>query len=283
MDMQIRALSKKNNVKISIVDITEGFNEIIKLQQTNHLASVALGRTIINNSLLSLSLKYVKKMTANINGMGLGGTIIAEFQDKNFRGYIQNPNFKIDKIEKENGTPLSQVVGKQGFLQVSRDNNEKQPYISRVELVSGEINLDFMYYLQKSDQIHSLISSTVKIDDNGMVEKACGIIIQMLPDFVEENIDFIEEKVGSLDHLVKTLIRTTNYEALIKDICEDAEVLNIGELKFKCTCNIKKVMDSIKMLGEEEIKKIIEEGEMVEVVCDFCKKKYNVKSEEIAK
>ncbi|AUB31077.1 Hsp33 family molecular chaperone HslO [Spiroplasma floricola] len=283
MDMQIRALSEKNNVKISIVDITEGFNEIVKLQQTNPLASVALGRTIINNSLLSLSLKDGEKMTSNINGMGLGGTIIAEFQDKNFRGYIQIPNFEVEKIEKDNGSPLSQVIGTQGFLQVSRDNGEKQPYVSRVELVSGEVNLDFMYYLQKSDQIHSLISSTVKVADDGTIEKACGIIIQMLPGFVDENIDFIEEKVGSLDHLVKTLVGTTNYEALIKDICDDAQILNVGELKFQCTCNIEKVMDSIKMLGEEEIKKIIEEGEMVEVVCDFCKKQYNVKSEEISK
>ncbi|AUM62267.1 Hsp33 family molecular chaperone HslO [Spiroplasma monobiae] len=283
MDMEIRALSEKNNVKISIVDISEGFNEIVKLQGTNPLTSVALGRTVINNALLSLSLKDGSKMTTNLNGMGLGGSIIAEFQDKKFRGYIQVPNFEVDKIEEGNGSPLSQVVGTQGFLQISRDNGGTEPYTSRVDLVSGEINLDFMYYLQQSDQIHSLISSTVEINEDGTIKKACGIIIQLLPGFSDEDIDFIEEKVGSLEHLVKTLISTTNYESLIKDICEDAKVLSVGELKFECTCNMEKVIDSVKMLGQEDIKKIISEGEVVEVVCDFCKKQYNVKPEELAK
>ncbi|QHX36267.1 Hsp33 family molecular chaperone HslO [Spiroplasma sp. BIUS-1] len=283
MDMEIRALSEKHNVKISIVDISEGYNEIAKLQGTNPLTSVALGRTIINNALLSLSIKDGNKMTTNINGMGLGGSIIAEFQDKKFRGYIQVPNFEIEKIEEDKGSPLSQVVGKQGFLQISRDNGGTEPYTSRVEIVSGEVNLDFMYYLQQSDQVNSLISSTVEIAEDGSIKKACGIIIQMLPGFSDDDIDFIEEKVGSLDHLVKTLTGTTNYESLIKDICDDAKILGVGELKFECTCNMEKVISSVKMLGEDDIKKIIEEGEVVEVVCDFCKKQYNVKPEELAK
>ncbi|AGR41718.1 Hsp33 family molecular chaperone HslO [Spiroplasma diminutum] len=281
MDMQIRALSEKHNVKISIVDISESFNEIAKLQETNPLASVALGRTIINNSLLSLSLKDGNKMTTNINGMGLGGTIIAEFQENKVRGYIQIPNFEVDKIKDDQGSPLSQVVGKQGFLQISRDNENGVPYTSRVEIISGEINLDFMYYIQQSDQVNSLISSTVEINEDGTIKKACGIIIQLLPGFSDMDIDFIEDKVGSLDYLIKTLINTTNYESLIKDICDDAKVLGVSELKFECTCNLEKVMSSIKMLGEEEIKKIIDEGEVVEVVCDFCKKQYNVKPNEI--
>ncbi|ALD65924.1 Hsp33 family molecular chaperone HslO [Spiroplasma cantharicola] len=281
MDMEIRAISEKNNVKISIVDISESFNEIAKLQNTNPLASVALGRTIIDNALVSLSLKDGSKMTTNLNGMGLGGSIIVEFQDKKVRGYIQNPNFEIDKINLEEGSALSQVVGKQGFLQISRDNGESTPYTSRVEIISGEVNFDFMYYLQQSDQVNSLITSAVELNEDNTIKKACGIIIQLLPGFKDEDIDFIEEKIGTLDHLVKTLIETTNYESLIKDICKDAKVLGIGELKFECTCNIEKVVSSVKLLGEKEIKKIIEEGELVEVVCDFCKKQYNVKPNEI--
>ncbi|WP_339029946.1 Hsp33 family molecular chaperone HslO [Spiroplasma endosymbiont of Cantharis nigra] len=281
MDMEIRAISKKNNVKISIVDITESFNEIAVLQNTNPLATVALGRTIIDSALLSLSIKDGSKMTTNLNGMGLGGSIIAEFQDKKVRGYIQNPNFEIDKINLEEGSALSQVVGKQGFLQISRDNGETTPYTSRVEIISGEINFDFMYYLQQSDQINSLITSTIELNEDASIKKACGIIIQLLPGFKDEDIDFVEEKIGTLDHLVKTLINTTNYESLIKDICSDAKILGISELKFECTCNMDKVVSSVKLLGEKEIKKIIEHGEIVEVICDFCKKQYNVKPNEI--
>ncbi|QBQ07215.1 heat shock protein 33 [Spiroplasma gladiatoris] len=281
MDMQIRATSSKRNVKMAIVDISESLEKIIKLQKSNPLASVALGRTIIANSLLSLSIKDGTKMTTNINGMGLVGSVIAEFQNNTIRGYIENPNFDASRLNENEASPLAQAVGKSGFLQVSRDNGGSEPYTSKVEMISGEINMDFMYYLQHSDQINSLITSTVEINDDGSIKKACGIIIQLLPGFKDEDIDFIEEKIGTLDHLKKTLLETTNYEALLKDICEDAKVLSVSELKFECTCNLEKVMNSIKMLGQDEIQKAYNEGEVVEVICDFCKKQYNIEANEL--
>ncbi|QGS51381.1 Hsp33 family molecular chaperone HslO [Spiroplasma tabanidicola] len=281
MDMEIRATSSERNVKIAIVDISEALDEIIKLQKSNPLASVALGRTIIANALLSISIKDRSKMTTNINGMGLVGSIIAEFQNDSIRGYIENPNFDISLIKENKGSPLSQAVGKMGFLQISRDNGEKEPYTSRVELVSGEINIDFMYYLQQSDQINSLITTTVEINDDGSIKKACGIIIQLLPGFKDEDIDFIEKKVGSLEHLKKTLVDSTNYESLLKDICQDAKVLEVKPLKFECTCDVRKVMDSIKLLGQEEISNAYNKGEIIEVICDFCKKQYNIDSKDL--
>ncbi|AOG59969.1 heat shock protein 33 [Spiroplasma helicoides] len=281
MDMEIRAISDEKNVKMAIVDVTESLNEIIKLQKTNPLGSVALGRTVLATALLSLSIKDGSKVTTNINGQGLAGTIIAEYQNNKIRGYIEKNNFDAEQIKKDTISPLAQVVGVEGFLQVSRDNNEKIPYTSKVDLISGEINMDFMYYLQQSDQIHSLITTTVEINEDGSIKKACGIILQLLPGYKDEDIDFLEEKIGSLDHLKQTLIATTNYESLLKDICQDAKVLGVNELKFECTCNHQKVMESIKMLGNEEISNAYTKGEVIEVVCDFCKKQYNIKPEEL--
>jgi molecular chaperone Hsp33 len=44
-----------------------------------------------------------------------------------------------------------------------------------------------------------------------------------------------------------------------------------------------KVLDSIRMLPSDEIDNIILNGESVEVVCEFCQKKYVVDVEEIKK
>jgi molecular chaperone Hsp33 len=94
----------------------------------------------------------------------------------------------------------------------------------------------------------------------------------------------LEEKIGSLDHLNKTLLQSTNYEALIKEICDDAKILaSHDNLKFQCTCSLDKVLDSIRMLPSDEIDNIILNGESVEVVCEFCQKKYVVDVEEIKK
>lgn len=279
--MQIRAISKKHNIKISIVDITDGFKEIAKLQNTNPIATVALGKTIVGTSLISLTLKDNSKVNTLIDGEGPIGTIIAEFQNNIFRGYVQNPQFDVEKDEKEKRSLLSLAVGNKGYMQISRNSGKKETYTSRVELLSGEVNMDYMFYLQQSDQIKSLITSVVDLDEEFNVKKAVGIIVQLLPEANDEDIDFIEEKIGTLDHLMKTLHKTTNYEALIKDICDDAKILEVSELKYECSCNRKKVISSIFLLEKDTIKEIKEKGEMVEVICDFCKKKYEIPVEEL--
>ncbi|AKX33681.1 heat shock protein 33 [Spiroplasma litorale] len=282
MDLQVRAISNVKNVKISIVDITESLNEIKSLQKLNEIATEALGRSIIDTGLVSLSIKDGSKVITNINGMGLLGSIIAEFDNNKIRGYVQNRNVEITKDEETNDSDLARAVGKNGFLQISRyDKKIPEPYTSRIEIVSGEINMDFMFYLQKSDQVKSLITSSVKFE-NGKVKKACGIMIQLLPDFKDEDIDFIEEKIGTLNYLIETLEKTTNYEALIKDICEDAKILDTQKIKFECTCSIEKVMSSLKLLKKEELEKAVNDGEVIEVVCDFCTKQYNIKPSEIS-
>lgn len=284
MDLEIRAISNKHNIKMAIIDISEALNEIIQLQQTNQLATIALSRTIIANALISLSLNDGSKMTTNINGGGPIKTIIAEFQNNSVRGYVENPNFEIDDTNTEiKASLLARAVGLDGFLQVSKyDKGDLlKSYTSRVELVSGEINFDFMYYLQHSDQINSLITTAVELNENNSIKKACGIIIQLLPGFSDEDIDFIEEKIGSLEYLKETLLKTTNYTALLEDIAEDAKVLETSHIKFSCTCNETKVLSSIKTLGNKELLKIVDKSEALEVVCDFCKKKYNIKPKKI--
>ena len=284
MDLEIRAISNKHNIKMAIIDISEALNEIIQLQQTNQLATIALSRTIIANALISLSLKGGSKMTTNINGGGPIKTIIAEFQNNSVRGYVENPKFEINDTSTETkASLLARAVGLDGFLQVSKYDKEDllNSYTSRVKLVSGEVNFDFMYYLQHSDQIISLITTAVELNENNSIKKACGIIIQLLPGFSDENIDFIEEKIGSLEYLKETLLKTTNYTALLEDIAEDAKVLGTSPIKFSCTCNEIKVLSSIKTLGNKELLKIVNKSEALEVVCDFCKKRYDIKPKKI--
>ncbi|WP_338972298.1 Hsp33 family molecular chaperone HslO [Spiroplasma endosymbiont of Panorpa germanica] len=283
MDLEVRALSQKHNLKISIVDLTESIQEIITLQNTNKLASVAIGKFVIANCLVGADLKKGQKIISDINGTGFAGTMIAEFQDKTVRGYIQVPDFNLDEIKEDEGSPLSQVVGKIGFLQVSKDIGLKEPYSSKVQIVNGEINIDFMYLLSQSDQVNSLVSSIVDLNEEGRVIKAVGIMIQLLPGHSEEDIDFLEEKLGSLEHLLETLKKTTVYESLIKDIAEDSKILETSELKYKCTCNKQKVISSVKLIGQEELQKIVDKNEEVEVICDFCKLKYNITASEIKK
>jgi molecular chaperone Hsp33 len=95
MGLEVRAISDKHNIKIAIVDLTDGFKEIVKLQKTKHDCSNCIRKkTLANTTLMSLSIKEGDRLNVTINGMGLCGNVVAEFDNNTFRGYIQNPRFK---------------------------------------------------------------------------------------------------------------------------------------------------------------------------------------------
>ncbi|MBY7704694.1 Hsp33 family molecular chaperone HslO [Vibrio harveyi] len=65
MDIRIRATSKKYNVKISIVDITESMQEIIKLQKANVFANLVLSKFTAASTLIGIELKDNDKTFSN--------------------------------------------------------------------------------------------------------------------------------------------------------------------------------------------------------------------------
>jgi molecular chaperone Hsp33 len=46
------------------------------------------------------------------------------------------------------------------------------------------------------------------------------------------------------------------------------------QIRFSCRCSRKKVADVLRMLGEEEVKGILDEQGAVETICEFCAKPY---------
>ncbi|AHF57163.1 Hsp33 family molecular chaperone HslO [Spiroplasma eriocheiris] len=283
MDKIIKVVSKNHHTKITVVDATESLNEIIRLQETNPLATIALSRVAIGTILIGSDMKGPdNKITTIINGNGPIGTIMAEYTDHHIRAFCANPQFDETKIKKEKNV-ISQVVGTDGYLQVIKDLGMKEPFTGQIDLVSGEINLDFTYYLVKSEQIKSVIACSVKLNDDGTINKAAGLFAQLLPDHEEEDIDYLEAKVENLGSITEKLIKENDLNNIYKLIDDEAKVLSEETFIFKCSCSREKALMSIKLLGEEQLHDIVEKNNDVEIVCDFCRTKYIIKPEEVAK
>ena len=74
------------------------------------------------------------------------------------------------------------AVGNQGTLQVIKDMGLKEPFVGTVPLQTGEIGDDFSYYFMVSEQIPSVVSLGVLVDDTNEILSSGGFIIQLLPD-----------------------------------------------------------------------------------------------------
>lgn len=283
LDKIVKAVSEKHNVKISLIDASKAIAEISMLQNTNSFSTVILSRVILNTALIGSDMKKLSnKITAIVNGAGPIGTVIGEYENKKLRGFCANPNFDLNLIE-GNKNVLTQTVGVNGYLQIIKDLGLKKPFVGKIDLVSGEINMDFTFYLVQSEQIKSLIVSSVKLDDKNKVIKAVGVMVQLLPNFKDEDIDYIEEQIGNLATLSEKIIDVSDLESILVMIDCDAKILDEYAIDYACTCSEEKAFTTLKLLEQKEIEKVKEKNSEIEVKCDFCKHNYVFKRENFDK
>jgi len=74
-----------------------------------------------------------------------------------------------------------------------------------------------------------------------------------------------------------------NIEEIVDDIFEGFEIKITEKIpvQFKCDCSNERIDGVLVSLGEEELKKIIEEDKKAEITCTFCNKKYKYNKEQL--
>ncbi|QVK02832.1 Hsp33 family molecular chaperone HslO [Mycoplasma mycoides] len=283
MDLKIRAISNKHNLRISIVDISETIKEITDLQQSNTLANMVFSKFVCCSTLIGMQFKNKEKTYVNWNApKSLTKAMIAEYHDSKIRAYIQNKNVNIDNFNnKDLNEIICLIASNTGDLIVSRDLNLKEPYVSNIEIEYGNIDYDFMKYFNQSNQTKSFITTEVKFDDNLEIKKVVGILVEMLPNHTKEDLDYISEKLGNTSYVKDVLVKSTNYYAIVKEIDNDATILDQSTISFECTCSYQKVLSTLNLLNQNDLKDIIKDNKPVEVVCDFCNQKYQIQIQDV--
>ncbi|MDI6600818.1 MAG: Hsp33 family molecular chaperone HslO [Thermoanaerobacteraceae bacterium] len=258
--------------------------EARRIHGLSPVACAALGRCLTAVGMMGIMLKSDKgSITVQINGNGPLGNIVACSNSKaNVKGYLNNPNVYLP-IRPDGKLDVGSAVGRDGTLTVIRDLGLKEPYIGKVQLVTGEIADDFTAYYARSEQTPSSVGLGVLVDTDGSCKAAGGFIIQLMPDFPANMIGVLEEKLGKLSTITKYLESGKTPEYLLNLLLGDMglEILYRVPTMFNCDCSIEKVERAIYSLGRREIEKLAEENEPLEVICDFCGKKYTVETDKI--
>ena len=278
-DKIIRCITSDGAVMASAADTSNLVYTGAKVHMTSPVASAALGRLLTAASIMGAQLKQDNaSITLRINGDNSEtGAVIAVSDSKgNVRGYVQNPDCPTEYYD--NGKlNVAKAVGKTGILNVMRDYGSGDPYIGQVELVSGEIAEDITNYYATSEQIPTVCALGVLLDkQDHEVLLAGGLLIQLLPGADESTISKIEQNVSHLEPMTTMLAKGMS----IKEICDTAlqgfevEVLDEMPINYACTCSCERVIDSFRMLQDDEIRSLADEKGYAEATCHFCNKKY---------
>lgn len=282
----IDCLAYEGKVSIKCISSTNMVEEARRVHDLSPVASAALGRLLTITSIMGYETKTDKgSITNQIKGNGPLGMLTAVAESNgNVKGYVANPQVDIP-LNKENGKlDVGTAVGKEGMLYIIKDLGMGKPYSGMTPIVSGEIAEDFTNYFATSEQTPSVIALGVLVDKNG-IRAAGGYKLSLMPDATEEIIEKIEESLKNIEPISKMLDENKTLEEIAKTVTgdENIEVLEEIHPEYKCNCSKEKCEKGLIAIGKDELETIIKEEEKIEIVCNFCNKKYEFTRENLKK
>ncbi|MGR6836247.1 Hsp33 family molecular chaperone HslO [Syntrophomonas erecta] len=280
----IKAMDKDSQVRVTIASTTGVVEEAHRRHQTSATASAALGRVLTAAIMMGSDLKGKQDiLTLRVDGGGPAGTIIAATDSQgNARGLITNPQADVPS-RYPGKLAVGELVGNNGYLEVIKDLGLKQPFVGRVNLISGEIAEDMAVYFQQSEQIPSLVSLGVLVAPDLHIQVAGGLIVQAMPGANDKILQVIEDNVFKMGPISDVMNHSGSLEEVLEQVMKGIEYHQVGkrQLAFRCNCNHDKLGRIMAGLDWEELEDIYNQMGKLEVCCNFCNEVYNYSLSEI--
>lgn len=286
MDKLIRATAMKGMVRIVAADTKDIVNEGARLHQLSATGGALLGRMLTGGLMMGAVLKNKEdRLTVQIKGDGPAmGCLVTAGMNLEVKGYVGDPT--VDLPMNENGrVDVAGAVGKHGKLTTIIDMGLKEPYVSSVPILSGEIAEDIAYYYTVSEQLPTAVLLGETLNPDLTVQAAGGLMIQMMPGHDPMLADLITFRIEELPPLSSLLCDGNSIMEILNMLFDDMDLMINVESHpiYLCDCSRERVEKAFISIGAKELKALHEEGKTEELVCQFCNKHYHFSNEDIGK
>lgn len=250
---------------------------------TSPVCTAALGRLLTAASMMGTMMKSAADiMTVKIACDGpIGGLCVTADASGNVKGFVKNP--LVDLPAKANHHfDVGGALGN-GILSVLRDLGLKEPYVGEVPLQTGEIAEDLTYYYAASEQTPSCVGLGVLMNKDNTVSEAGGFVIQLMPDCPDDVIAKLEENIKGLSSVTDMLSTGMSPEDILNKVLEGFSPTFNDTIypAYVCNCSKERYTKGLLSLGKKELETLYKDGEAIEVVCQFCRKKYYFQPDEL--
>jgi molecular chaperone Hsp33 len=281
-DHIVKATAAGGRIRAIAIRTTALVEEARKRHEMAATAAAALGKTLTGGLLLASTLRKSGRLNVRVAGHGpIGGIFVDVGTDGTARGYVGNPSLDLPP-RGEGQLDVGGAVGKEGFLAVTYDLGPRS-YTGTVELVSGELAEDFTSYMANSEQTPSAVSLGIYVE-HGSIKSAGGLLVQLLPDAGDEIAERLEQTILQMPSFTEMEREGLSLEDILKKALSgfNVEILQEDQtVCFSCHCDKERVLNAIRVLGEQEIRSMIAEDGQAEVRCHFCNERYIVPREQL--
>ncbi len=267
-DLITRFIINNSSIRGNIIRIKNSLGELKKSLTIPEQLTSSFNEIITVCPMLAATLKFEGGLILQIQGKKSLKLIIAESNnDFKIRGTI-----KLSEHTKESFRDLIQdaIVA---LTIIHKD--QKTPYQGIIEVGSGEIKAMIEHYLTQSMQIKS------KVFFHQTKNESFGVLFQELPHENEEQ-KVITESLWNDINLINSNALSDGPEQFLKNIFtqNDVQIFEEHAVQYECSCNQEKIYKTISLIQENEIYSSIKD-DCIEMVCEYCHKKYTVTKEEI--
>ena len=275
-DQLARAMAAKGKIRAVACITTKLSDDISFLQGASPAVTLAMGRALPGAALLASTLKHGQRLALRFEGNGPMQRLIVEADwDGALRATVAVPEAMADTVPG--------LLGRAGFLTVTKDLGLKDPYSGMVQLYTSEIAEDLAYYLTESEQIPSAVGLGATLTDEGRIEVSGGFLIQSLPPSDEAAVEQIMATIDTLPPLTTLLKEGKTPQELLELLLAGVEhhPLESTDLFFRCGCSKEKVEKALIAIGRPELERLIAEQGEADVTCEFCRQQYRLEKAEL--
>lgn len=279
MSKLVRCITTDGLVMAAAIDSTDIVKKAHELHRTTPVITSALGRLLTGASIMGNKLKEDNaSVTLRMNGGGPAGSLIAVSDSKgNVRGYAQEAGLLIMPNDKGQ-LDVSGAIGKEGTVTVIKDYGYGQPYCTQTPIVTGEVAEDLTAYYAISEQVPTIFCIGVHFDKLWKIDKAGGLLIQLMPAADHREIEKLEEMLKTMPPVTQMLLEGSTPEQILERTlpCFELEIFDSQEVEYRCDCSTERVERAFMTMQPDEIRGLADESGKAEVLCHFCNKKYYI-------
>ncbi len=282
-DYIVRATAADSSIRAFAITSKNMVEEARVNHDTAPVITAALGRLLSAGSMMGSMMKGEKDLLTiqiQCSGPAQGLTVTADST-----GHVKGFPKVADVVLPPNAQGKLDVGGAMGLgvMSVIKDLGLKEPYVGQTVLQTGEIAEDLTYYFATSEQIPSAVGLGVLVEKDGSVKQAGGFIIQLMPFTPDDVIDRLEKKIGEIKSVTEMLEDGNSPEEILEIILGEfgLEITDTMPTAFRCDCSKDRVARAISTLSHKDLDDIINDGESIEVKCQFCNHAYQFSIEDL--
>ena len=280
MGKLIRGTALDEQVKFCFCMTTDITNVAIEKHDLYPSSASVLGKAMTIALMMGGNVKDDAAITIKIDGGGPIGQVVCDCNGYgSVRGYVTNPHVNFTRSGK-----LDEIttLGNNGFIDVIKDLRIGDLFTSSVAIQTGNLAYDFAYYYNISEQTPTSILLGSIMNPDNKCQVCGGILIQLMPDALEETISFLEKRIESVKDFSNLLNDTTDYNDLLEIFFDkNYQVLGERETMFFCPCDKGRFAKGLLTIEANELEEMIKEDKGAEIACHYCNKVYNFSTKDL--